>query len=111
MDIRAVAFDMNGTLVRILPDEGMEQIFRSVAHFLTYQGIDLHRHQVRELYFGTMKEQQQASSEEHREFDAVAVGRGVLDTHATAFTRTLPPGKLEQLPLFLAEMYRGISRC
>ena len=111
MDIRAVVFDVNGTLVRILTQDGMDQIFRSVAHFLTYQGIDLHRHQVRELYFGAMKAQQQASSEEHPEFDAVAIWRGVLDTHATAFTRTLPPGKLEQLPLFLAEMYRGISRC
>ena len=111
MDIRAVVFDVNGTLVRILTQDGMDQIFRSVAHFLTYQGIDLHRHQVRELYFGAMKAQQQASAEEHPEFDAVAIWRGVLDTHATAFTRTLPPGKLEQLPLFLAEMYRGISRC
>ena len=41
MDIRAVAFDVNGTLVRILTDDGMEQIFRSAAHFLTYQGIEL----------------------------------------------------------------------
>jgi putative hydrolase of the HAD superfamily len=111
MDIRAVAFDVNGTLVRILTQDGTDQIFRSVAHFLTYQGIDLHRHQVRELYFGTMKAQQQASAEEHPEFDAVAIWRSVLDTHATAFTRALPPEKLEQLPLFLAEMYRGISRC
>jgi phosphoglycolate phosphatase-like HAD superfamily hydrolase len=37
MDIRAVAFDVNGTLVRILTQDGMEQIFRSIAHFLTYQ--------------------------------------------------------------------------
>jgi putative hydrolase of the HAD superfamily len=49
MDIRAVAFDVNGTLVRILTEDGMEQIFRSAAHFLTYQGIDLHRHQLRDL--------------------------------------------------------------
>ena len=111
MDVRAVAFDVNGTLVRILTQDAMDQIFRSVAHFLTYQGIDLHRHQVRELYFEIMKQQQRASPEEHPEFDAVAIWRSVLDTHATAFTRTLPPGKLEQMPLFLAEMYRGISRC
>jgi putative hydrolase of the HAD superfamily len=111
MDIRAVAFDVNGTLVRILTQDGMDQIFRSVAHFLTYQGIDLHRHQVRELYFGAMKEQQQASSEEHAEFDAVAIWRSIIQAHATEFTRGLPPGNLEQMPLFLAEMYRGISRC
>jgi len=110
MDIRAVAFDVNGTLVRIMTDEGMEQIFRSAAHFLTYQGIDLHRHQVRELYFGTLREQQRTSPEEHPEFDAVGVWRTIIDGHLTDFTRTLPAGKLEQMPLFLAEMSRGISR-
>ena len=31
MDIRAVAFDANGTLVRILTEDGMEQIFRAAA--------------------------------------------------------------------------------
>jgi putative hydrolase of the HAD superfamily len=111
MDIRAVAFDVNGTLVRILTDDGMEQIFRSIAHFLTYQGIDLHRHQVRDLYFQHMKEQQRASPEEHPEFDAVGIWRSIVQAHQTEFTRALPAEKLEQMPLFLAEMYRGISRC
>ena len=111
MDIRAVAFDVNGTLVRILTDDGMEQIFRSIAHFLTYQGIDLHRHQVRDLYFEHMKEQRQASPEEHPEFDAVGIWRSIIQAHLTEFTRALPAEKLEQMPLFLAEMYRGISRC
>ena len=111
MDIRAVAFDVNGTLVRILTQDGMEQIFRSVAHFLTYQGIDLRRHQVRDLYFETMKEQLQASAEEYPEFDAVAIWRSIIQRHQTDFTRALPPQKLEQMPLFLAELYRGISRC
>ena len=50
MDIRAVAFDVNGTLVSILADDGEERIFRAAAHFLTYQGVDLHRHEVRDLY-------------------------------------------------------------
>jgi putative hydrolase of the HAD superfamily len=110
MDIRAVAFDVNGTLVRILTEDGMEQIFRSAAHFLTYQGIDLRRYQIRELYFQGMKEQQRASTEEHPEFDAVGIWRSIIEGHLTDFTRTLPVEKLEQLPLFLAEMARGISR-
>jgi putative hydrolase of the HAD superfamily len=110
MDIRALAFDVNGTLVRILTEDGMEAIFRSAAHFLTYQGIDLHRHQVRELYFQIMQEQQRTSPEEHPEFDAVGIWRTIIDGHATDYTRTLPVSKLEQMPLFLAEMSRGISR-
>src|SRR6266480_1155403 len=110
MDIQAVAFDVNGTLVRIVTEDGMDQIFRSAAHFLTYQGIDLRRHQVRDLYFQTMKEQQRGSSEGYPEFDAVGIWRSIIEEHATDFTRTLPVEKLEQMPPFLAEMSRGISR-
>jgi putative hydrolase of the HAD superfamily len=110
MDIRAVAFDVNGTLVRILTEDGMDQIFRAAAHFLTYQGIDLRWHQVRELYFQIMKEQQRASPQEHPEFDAVGIWRSIIKEHRTDFTRALPAGKLRQMPLFLAEMSRGISR-
>jgi putative hydrolase of the HAD superfamily len=110
MDIRAVAFDVNGTLVRILTEDGMDEIFRSAAHFLTYQGVDLGQHQVRDLYFRIMTEQQRASPEEHPEFDAVGIWRSIIEGHLTAFTRALPAAKLEQMPLFLAEMSRGISR-
>jgi putative hydrolase of the HAD superfamily len=110
MDIRAVAFDVNGTLVRIQTDEGMDEIFRGAAHFLTYQGIDLCRHQVRELYFRIMSEQQHASTQQHPEFDAVGIWRRIIDEHQTGFTRDLPGAKLDQMPLFLAEMSRGISR-
>jgi len=110
MDIRAVAFDVNGTLIRILADDDEERIFRAAAHFLTYQGVDLHRHEVRDLYFRTMKEQLRASQEDYPEFDAVGVWRDIINGHMTDFTRALPRGKLEQLPVFLAEMSRGISR-
>src|SRR2546430_4229583 len=110
MDIRAIVFDVNGTLVRIQTEDGDEQIFRSAAHFLTYQGIDLHRDQIRDLYFQTMKEQLRASPEEFPEFDAVGIWRSIIDGHMTDFTRALPAGKLRQMPLFLAEMARGIAR-
>jgi putative hydrolase of the HAD superfamily len=110
MDIRAVAFDVNGTLVRILADDDEERIYRAAAHFLTYQGIDLHRHELRDLYFQIMKEQLRASEEQYPEFDAVGIWRSIIDDHGTDFTRALPAGKLQQMPLFLAEMSRGISR-
>jgi len=110
MDIRAIAFDVNGTLVRILADDDEERIYRAAAHFLTYQGIDLHRHELRDLYFQIMKEQLRASPEKHPEFDAVGIWRSIIEERGTDFTRALPRGKLEQMPLFLAEMCRGVSR-
>jgi putative hydrolase of the HAD superfamily len=108
--VRAVLFDVNGTLVDIHTEEGAEQVFRAAGHFLTYQGIDLRRGQVRDRYFELLKEQQRTSPEEYPEFDAVEIWRTILDENATAYTRALPPEKYAQLPLFLAEMSRGISR-
>jgi putative hydrolase of the HAD superfamily len=110
MDIRAVAFDVNGTLIEILTDEGMDEIFRGAAHLLTYQGIDVRRHEVRDRYFQILKEQQKTSPERYPEFDATAIWRRIVEENATDFTRALPAEKLAQLPLFLAEMSRGISR-
>ena len=108
--VRAIAFDVNGTLVHIRTDEGMDEVFRAVGHVLTYQGIDLRRDEVRELYTRLLKEQQGDSAEEYPEFDAVAIWQTIVDTHATDFTRSLPAGKREALPRFLAELFRGVSR-
>ncbi len=110
MDIRAIAFDVNGTLVEILTEDDMEQIFRAAGHFLTYQGINLRRHHVQDLYFQYLKQQRKASPQSHPEFDAVGIWRRIIDEHATDFTRALPDQKRAEMPVFLAEMSRGISR-
>ncbi|UFS59176.1 HAD family hydrolase [Subtercola endophyticus] len=110
MDVRAIAFDVNGTLVRIHTDDHSDDAFRAVGHLLTYQGIDLRRHEVRELYFRILKAQQRSSAETYPEFDAAQVWRTLIEMTATDFTRGLPPEKLAQLPLLLAECYRGVSR-
>jgi len=110
MEIRALLFDVNGTLIDIETDEWMEEAYRAVAHFLTYQGISLHRGEVRDLYFQIMKEQFTTSKEIYPEFDVVAIWREVLRRYATEYTRSLGSEKLLQMPLFLAELQRGISR-
>ena len=110
MDIHALLFDVNSTLIDIETDERMEEAYRAIAHFLTYQGISLHRWQVCDLYFQAMKEQFQASQEHYPEFDVVAVWREVLARNASDYTRSLPPQKLQEMPRLIAEMQRGISR-
>ncbi len=110
LDVRAVLFDVNGTLVDIHTEDDAEQVFRAAGHVLTYQGIDLRRGEVRDRYTALLKEQRRASPEEHPEFDAVAIWRTIVGEHATAYTRALPPEKLAQLPLFLAELTRGVAR-
>jgi putative hydrolase of the HAD superfamily len=110
MEVSALLFDVNGTLIDIETDERMEQAYRAIAHFLTYQGIALHRGEVRDLYFQIMKEQFAASTEIYPEFDVVEVWREMLRRYATDYTRSLGPEKLRQMPLFVAELQRGITR-
>jgi putative hydrolase of the HAD superfamily len=110
MDLRAVLFDVNNTLIDIETDEHMEEAYRAISHFLTYQGISLHRGQVSDLYFQVMKEQFHATDEKFPEFDVVAVWREVVTRNAKDYTRSLPPLKLQELPRLIAEMQRGISR-
>ena len=110
MDIRAILFDVNGTLIDIETDEGLEEIYRGIAHFLMYQGITLHRWEVRDLYFQIMQRQRAASTEKFVEWNAVSVWHEFLQQTGSDYTRALPPEKLAQLPLFLAELHRGIAR-
>lgn len=110
MDIRALFFDVNGTLIDIETDEGLEEIYRAIGHFLTYQGISLRRWEVRDLYFQIMQQQRAASAEMFVEWDAVAVWRELIEMKGSDYTRSLPLEKREQLPLFLAELHRGIAR-
>jgi putative hydrolase of the HAD superfamily len=109
MIIRGIIFDINGTLIDIHTDEGSEDIYRAISHYLTYQGIYLHRWEVRDKYYEIIDHQRQGSAQEHFEFDAVEAWREFMKLNATGST-LLTPEKLNQIPLFLAEAYRGISR-
>jgi putative hydrolase of the HAD superfamily len=109
MIIRGIIFDINGTLIDIHTEEGSGDIYRAISHFLSYQGIYLHRWEVRDKYSEIIDKQRQASAEEHFEFDAVEAWREFMKLNATNST-LLTPEKLKQIPLFLAEIYRGISR-
>jgi putative hydrolase of the HAD superfamily len=110
MDIRALLFDVNGTLIDIETDEALEEIYRAIAHFLTYQGISMHRWEVRDLYFQLIQQQRAGSAETFVEWNVVEVWREFLHKRASDYTRSLPPEKREQLPQFLAELHRGIAR-
>lgn len=110
MKFRGIVFDINGTLVDILTDEGRDDIYRTLSNLLDYQGISLDPETIRELYFQLNKEQRRTSEEEHPEFDAVAIFRDIIARHATTFTRQLPAEKSAALPRLCAEVFRAASR-
>jgi putative hydrolase of the HAD superfamily len=110
MDIRALIFDVNSTLIDIETDEAMEEAYRTISHFLTYLGIMLHRWEVRDLYMLILKEDLARSTERYPEFDAVEVWRQFIRRSGSSVTRALPEDRLQQLPRFLAELFRGATR-
>lgn len=110
MIVKGIIFDINGTLTDIHTSESHDDIYRVISNLLSYQGVFLEPNAARELYFQIMKEQRSASVERHPEFDVVGIFRELIKRNSTAFTHRLPSGKLEQLPLFLAETYRAASR-
>jgi putative hydrolase of the HAD superfamily len=109
MDLRAILFDVNGTLIDIETDEGQPKIYRTISRFLNYQGVILAPDEIRDRYFQGMEALRAGSPERYPEYDVVAIWRGLLQT-AGLDAGTLPAEKLRQLPLFLAELHRALSR-
>jgi putative hydrolase of the HAD superfamily len=109
MIIKAILFDINGTLIDINTDEGNEEIYRGISHILTYQGISMHRWAVRDEYYRIMDLQRKTSREKYPEVDVVELFREFIRRRSSA-PAIVPPDKLKWLPVFLAEAYRGLSR-
>ncbi len=105
MAIKGILFDLYGTLIDIETDESMEEIYRGIAHYLTYQGVYLHRWEVRDRYYRIMKQQKELCSEECPEIDVEAIWNAFLRQEGI---KAAPARR--RLALTLAHLYRGISR-
>ncbi len=110
MKLRGLLFDLNGTVIDILTDEGCDELYRMMTNLLEYQGISLPPETLRKLYFELNKGQRRASAETYPEFDVIALFRQLLEECGSDVTRKLPKRRREQLPLFLAEAFRAASR-
>ena len=80
--IRAVLFDLNGTLIDILTDESQDELYRTTANFLRYRGVLISPHELRERYFALNREQRRSSPEEFPEFDAVKIFYDIIAASA-----------------------------
>jgi putative hydrolase of the HAD superfamily len=104
MRIKGILFDLYGTLIDIETDESMEKIYRGISRFLIYQGINLRWQDLRDLYYGIMQEQRQASSEQHPEIDVEVIWNVLLARQGLA-----SEAKRRGLKRHLAQLYRGLS--
>jgi len=105
MAIKAILFDLYGTLINIETHEHRDEIYRGIAHYLTYQGIYLHRWEVRDRYYQIMKQQKEIRAEKYPEIDVEAIWNTFLREKGIEAASTR-----RKLSTFLAQIYRGISR-
>ena len=105
MTIKGILFDLYGTLIDIETDESMEEIYRAIAHYLSFHGINLHRWGVRERYCQIMMQQKEARAEQYPEIDVEAIWNTLLRQEGVDAAPTR-----RRLARILAQLYRGISR-
>lgn len=105
MAIKAILFDLYGTLIDIETDESMEGIYRTIAHYLTYHGINLRRWEVRDRYYRIMKQQKEACGEAYPEIDVEAIWNEFLMQEG--IRSSLHRGQQAKV---IAHIYRGVSR-
>jgi putative hydrolase of the HAD superfamily len=104
MTTKGILFDLYGTLIDIETDESMGEIYRSISRFLTYQGINLRQHELRDLYYRIMEQQKQESSEQHPEINVETIWDDLLIQQGMT-SQTMR----RRLRRYLAQIYRGLS--
>lgn len=105
MKIKAIVFDLYGTLIDIETDESMEEIYRAIANFLTYEGIDLDPGTVRNLYWQIMRQQKDNRHENYPEISVFSIWNELLRKQAV----TSSPRR-KHLAQVLIKIFRGVSR-
>ena len=105
MAIKGILFDLYGTLIDIETDESMEEIYRAIAHYLTYHGLYPHRWEVRDRYYAIMKQQKEEGGEEYPEIDVEAIWNSFLRHEGIK-----APLARRNLSTTLTQIYRAISR-
>ena len=105
MAITGILFDLYGTLIDIETNETMDEIYRTIANYLTYHGVYLHRQEVRNRYYQIMNEQKEACGEEYPEIDVEAIWNEFLMQEGikSSFNRG-------QQSKVIAHIYRSVSR-
>ena len=105
MTIKGILFDLYGTLIDIETDESLEEIYRAIAHYLTYHGIYLHRWEVRDRYYEIMKQQKEQRGEEYPEIEVEAIWNRFLRQEAMK-----APLARRKLATILAQLYRAAAQ-
>lgn len=79
--IKAILFDINGTVTDIYTSESDEHIWRTTANFLDYHGVKIAPEKLKQEYFFRLKKQKEERNEPFPEFDVISLFASVIADH------------------------------
>ena len=100
--IRAVLFDMYGTLVDIKTNEHRDDIFEELSRFLEYRRVFIPPGELKELFFAQINQQFAKSRESHPEIDVALAFEDVLSCNGRTNNR--------YLSMITTQLYRSLCR-
>ncbi len=100
--MRAVLFDVYGTLIDIHTSEHRDDVFESLSRFLEYRRVFIPGKALKELYFVQINHQIARSRERHPEVDVAGAFTHVLREHSRANNR--------YLAMITTQLYRSLCR-
>ena len=103
--IKGLLFDLNGTVIDILTDEGDPVVYRVTANFLSYYGVEISADCLKEMYFELNKKQRKNSPEEFPEFDVERIFSEIINSFAGNGEGVFPG-----LAACASRVFRGATR-
>ena len=107
--IRAVLFDLNGTLIDIWTADEDPEPYRILADALGYCNLRIDGDVLRQMYWAWNKEQRHKSREHFPEFDVVQVFMTILRQLATEQRRDFPEEWLMGVARWMAAVFRAAA--
>ncbi len=81
--IRAVFFDLYGTLIDIRTDEGDRDVYAPLARYLKYHGVHVPPDDLEAAFFSLVERQLKKSQERHPEVDVYKVFGEIMERYGT----------------------------
>lgn len=107
--IRGIIFDLNGTLIDILTDEGDAGSWRVLANYLDYHGVSVAPEEARDTYFELNRRQRRESCEKYPEFDVITLFRDLISSRCKSDSGMFP-AEINTLAREAALVFRAATR-
>jgi len=103
MSLKAVVFDLYGTLVNIKTDEHDPGVYRELSKFLSYNDVYVEPDELYRSFMDKIKTQLSKSRLEYPDVDVLKIFTAIIHEYGA--------GKMgARLPLYTARLFRSLSR-